>query len=55
LGFLGLSVDPERNAKGGPLISPASASVAVRVIHTDEDRMIAQHTLALIKHEGDGR
>jgi acetate kinase len=55
LGFLGLSVDPERNAKGGPLISPASASVAVRVIHTDEDRMIAQHTVALFKHEGDAR
>jgi acetate kinase len=55
LGFLGLTLDPQRNAKGEPLISPTSASVAVRVIHTDEDRMIAQHTVALFKHEGDAR
>lgn len=55
LGFLGLLLDPQRNAKGDPLISPTSASVTVRVIHTEEARMIAQDTLALFKHEGDAR
>ena len=42
LGFLGLTLDPRRNARNAPLISPASGRVRVRVIHTDEEQMIAR-------------
>jgi len=42
LEFLGIEIDPARNAAHAPLISISSGRVAVRVIPTDEERMIAQ-------------
>lgn len=42
LGFLGVSVDTSRNAAHAPVISPEEGRVAVRVIPTDEEQMIAQ-------------
>jgi len=42
LGFLGIRLDPQRNNAGAPLISDQSAPVAVRVMHTDEERVIAR-------------
>lgn len=42
LGFLGIEVDNERNAKNAPLISPNAGRVKVRVIRTDEELMIAR-------------
>jgi acetate kinase len=39
LGFLGVEIDPQRNAANDATIS--SGRVAVRVIKTDEERMIA--------------
>ncbi len=42
LGFLGIELDPHRNAKTAPLISLASGRVKVRVIRTDEELMIAR-------------
>jgi acetate kinase len=45
LACFGLSLDEAANAKGGPLISPAGAKVACYVIPTDEEEMIARHTL----------
>jgi acetate kinase len=42
LEFLGIKVDEGRNAKSAPLISPDTGRVAVRVIHTDEELMIAK-------------
>lgn len=48
LGFLGVRLDPERNAKNELLISGEGAPVAVRVIPTDEDLMIARHTRELV-------
>lgn len=42
LGFLGIRLSPKRNARNGPLISPASGKVSVRVIRTDEELMIAR-------------
>jgi acetate kinase len=42
LGFLGLALDPRRNARHAPLISTGAARVKVRVIRTDEERMIAR-------------
>jgi acetate kinase len=50
--FLGLEIDAGRNQQHAPVISPDGASVTVRVIPTDEDRMIARHTYRLITHEG---
>jgi acetate kinase len=42
LGFLGIELNETRNAKNAPLISPDASRVAVRVIHTDEESMIAE-------------
>lgn len=42
LGFLGIRLDETRNASSEPVISAANGRVAVRVIRTDEEVMIAQ-------------
>ena len=42
LGFLGIELNEERNAKNAPLISTDGGRVAVRVIRTDEELMIAR-------------
>jgi acetate kinase len=42
LGFLGVELDAERNAKNAPLISPDTTRVKVRVIRTDEELMIGR-------------
>jgi acetate kinase len=42
LEFLGIGLDPARNAAHAALISPGSGRVAVRVIPTDEEQMLAQ-------------
>jgi acetate kinase len=53
LGYLGLEVDPGRNAEHAPIISGASSRVVVRVIPTDEDLMIARHTHRVILEGAD--
>jgi acetate kinase len=47
--WLGTELDPERNARHGPLISTDASRVAVHVIPTDEERMIAHHTLQVLR------
>ena len=42
LGFLGIELDEKRNAAGKGVISAPAARVAVRVIRTDEELMIAK-------------
>lgn len=42
LQFLGIELDEERNNAGGPVVSPEGARVTIRVMHTDEERMIAR-------------
>ena len=42
LGFLGVQLEAERNGKNEDLISRADSPVAVRVIRTDEEHMIAK-------------
>lgn len=42
LEFLGIELDEERNAANDGVISEASSRVTVRVIHTDEELMIAR-------------
>jgi len=48
LGWLGVTLDPKANNSQGPLISRRDGRVAVYVIPTDEELMIARHTLATI-------
>jgi len=52
LDFLGIRLDPARNAAHAPIISPDGAPVTVRVMPTDEDLMIARHTRHLIAEGG---
>ena len=42
LGFLGIALEAKRNAANEAVISAAASQVAVRVIRTDEERMIAK-------------
>jgi acetate kinase len=49
LQWLGVKLDETANASNGPLISTAESAVSVWVIPTNEELMIAQHTLALVK------
>jgi acetate kinase len=48
LASLGLKLDAAANSAGGPRISTTASDVSVWVIPTNEELMIAQHTLALI-------
>jgi acetate kinase len=48
LGWLGVSLDPFANGAGAGRISDAQSRVTVWTVPTDEDRMIALHTRALI-------
>jgi acetate kinase len=52
LEFLGVQVDPARNASHAPVISPDDNPVTVRVIPTDEEITILQETLAIISGRG---
>ena len=48
LGWLGVSVDADANAKHARLISRPESRVPVYVLPTDEELMIARHTLSLL-------
>ena len=48
LAWLGVKLDEKANASNGPRISAPDSGVAVFVIPTNEELMIAQHTLALL-------
>jgi acetate kinase len=48
LAWLGVEIDQVANAAGAPTISTAASRVTVRVIPTDEERMIATHTLRTV-------
>jgi len=48
LEWLGLKLEPQANAAGGPRISTPDSGVSVWVIPTNEELMIAQHTVALL-------
>ena len=53
LSWLGLELDAAANASGGPLISRKGSRVACYVIPTNEELMIARHTVcALRAHAG---
>jgi acetate kinase len=48
LGFLGIDLDQERNAKHEPWISSGTGRVKVRVIRTDEELMIAKSVMQVL-------
>jgi acetate kinase len=48
LEFLGIDLDAVANARGAPLISSQLSRVHVRVMHTDEERMVAEQTLRVL-------
>jgi propionate kinase len=50
LGFLGIELDQERNAKNAPLVSSDTFRVKVRVIRTDEELMIARSVAHLLAY-----
>lgn len=45
LNWIGVALDPVANARNAQVISTPSSHVKVRVVPTDEERMIALHTL----------
>jgi acetate kinase len=49
LSFLGVKLDEQANGSDGPCISTTESGVSVWVIPTNEELMIAQHTLAIIR------
>jgi acetate kinase len=53
LAWLGLDFDREANVSGKTLISRAGSRVACYVIPTDEELMIARHTLAVLRAKRD--
>ena len=52
LGWLGARLDEAANLRNGPRISTDNSTVSVFVIPTNEELMIAQHTLAISKAQG---
>jgi acetate kinase len=48
LRWLGFSLDEAANQAGGPLLTRAESKRPAYVIPTDEEGVIARHTLALI-------
>ena len=49
MAWLGVKLDQPANVAGGPRISAPGSGVSVWVIPTNEELMIAQHTLALVR------
>ena len=49
LNFLGVELSAKRNAKNAPVISPDASRVAVRVIRTDEELMIATSVIRVLR------
>jgi acetate kinase len=55
LTWLGIELDASANAGRGPLLSRPDSRVAAYVIPTDEELMIARHTLELLSAQARGR
>jgi acetate kinase len=49
--WLGVELDPDANAEGGPRISTAASRVSAWVVPTNEELMIARHTQGIILEE----
>jgi acetate kinase len=55
LTWLGVAIDPAANAANASTISRPDSRIAVLVVPTDEELMIARHTLALLTQQSVGR
>jgi len=51
MGWLGVHVDPGRNAANGPVISPDGAPVTVLTVPTDEEIVIARSAALSIRKQ----
>jgi len=51
IAWLGATLDTDANAAGKPVISERGSRVVLRVIATNEELMIARHTVALLSDE----
>ena len=49
LAWLGITIDPDANQHGSTCISPKGKAPSVWVIPTDEEAVIASHTLAVVR------
>ncbi|MBK7471536.1 MAG: acetate/propionate family kinase [Betaproteobacteria bacterium] len=54
-GFLGIALDPDANQAHAPVISRPGGAVTVRVIPTNEERIIARDTIRLLRAQPAGR
>jgi acetate kinase len=52
LAWLGGALDPQANAAGGASIAARDSRIGLYIIPTDEELMIARHTLALLADRG---
>ncbi len=50
LEVFGIALDAAENARGEDIISAKESRCTVRVIATDEDRIVARHTRRLVRH-----
>jgi acetate kinase len=50
--WLGIEIDEAANVSDAQLVSSPSSAVSVRVVPTDEERMIALHTVRLLRGGG---
>jgi len=48
IAWLGATLDPAANSKGDMLVSRPDSSVPIYVVPTNEELMIARHTLSLL-------
>jgi acetate kinase len=51
LSFLGIDLDPEANAGGGPRLTRPGSRAQAFALPTDEERMIALHTIETLEEE----
>jgi len=51
LAWLGVALDPDENSRHARLISRSDSRIPVYVVPTDEELMIAQHTLSLLMNQ----
>lgn len=49
LAWLGIRIDPDANQEGRTCISPSGCTPSVWVVPTDEEAVVAAHTLALVR------
>jgi acetate kinase len=53
-GWLGAAIDEQRNAAGQGRIDATTSRIPIWVLPTDEERVIARHTAALLEPQSAG-